>query len=129
MQFVDGDLLVWCQMINDLHLYESILIRHCMEQSTARSSTAFGRLFVIGGSTWDNENGCFSVQRYCPVSNKWKHAHSFPGYRELFGSIEYNNQLIIIGGENMLDISLETVCPIYYKTEMSNFIRFFFWFK
>lgn len=113
MQFLDGELLFWCQMINDVQLYGNISIRHSTEQSTPRRSTTFGRLFAIGGSTLDAENDCFSVERYCPISNQWKRVHSFPGYRELFGSVELNNKLIIIGGDNKLDVSQKTVSLIY----------------
>lgn len=119
LQFLDGELLLWCQKINYLQLYGNISIRHATEQSSAREATTFGRLFAIGGSVWDDENDCFSVERYFHHSNEWKHVHSFPGYRELFASVEFNNHLIIIGGDNKLDVCIATVCPLYHKMQIS----------
>lgn len=110
LQFLDGEVKLWCEKINEPQLHENISKKHSARLTTARKSTTFGRLFAIGGSESDKVNDCLSVEQYSNITNTWKRFHDIPGYRKHFSTVHINrNELVIIGGWNKFNVCTATV--------------------
>lgn len=80
----------------------NICERKFTESQRPRESTLFGRLLVVGGSHWEAENSCLSIERYFPRLDCWKKIHELQEYRGLFGAVASDERtLIIIGGSDI----------------------------
>jgi len=63
------------------------------------SAAVNGKIYVIGGATWNNNVGCLSiVEEYNPETDTWKNVADMPTGRQLLTASEVNGKIYVIGG-------------------------------